>query len=105
VKSNSNIEQLRGAYSAGHEAGLKMGIEKMRNDGWMRNLILEIPEVGEVVKSIEPTLSGWTGIGRVISADSNGVRLLQLNKLNGELENDNLRTVDLCLHQIARKKS
>lgn len=58
-------EQLKGAYEAGRKAGFKDGIERMRLEGWRRVTNPKDLKVGDYVKALESTISGWRGYGWV----------------------------------------
>ena len=94
--------QLRGAYSAGFEAGVKAGAEAMQREGWKKWKDGDRrPRVGEVVKTLKPTMAGWIGFGRVIRVDSTGVEVLKLDQSTGDPEQDWSKTADLLMEQIA----
>ena len=94
--------QLRGAYSAGYEAGVKAGAEAMQREGWKKWTTGDrIPRVGEVVKTLKPTMAGWIGLGRVIRVDPSGVEVSKLDQLTGDPEQDWSKTADLLIEEIA----
>lgn len=95
--------QLRGAYSAGFEAGLLKGTETMRREGWRRVQSGSELVEGEIVKALEPTMGGWKGFGRVISVSGESVRVLKMDKMTGNADADFWNTADFLVDQIARK--
>lgn len=97
-----NTDQLRGAYAAGMEEGFRKGAETMRRERWRPWKEGDrLPRVGEVIKTLTPSMSGWIGLGRVTDVDTSVVRVLMLSKLTGDPETDQHRKCDLCLHEVA----
>lgn len=100
-----NTGQLRGAYSAGFEQGLKQGAERMQREGWVRAKEGDNFFEGEIVKTLVPTMGGWIGLGRVIRTSDSGVQVLKLDKFTDSADPGDctFRTADLCSHEVAKK--
>ena len=94
--------QLRGAYGAGFGRGVKEGAERMRREGWRQwQEGDQIPHVGQIVKTLTPTMAGWIGLGRVRHADRDSVLVWKLDKLTGDPVEDEFKTAELRCCEIA----
>ena len=96
--------QLRGAYAAGLEAGVKLGAERMRREGWRRWKDGDpIPQVGQIVKTLVPTIGGWIGLGSVKHSGPywNGVIVWKLDQLTGDPDEDYGKTAELRYDEVA----
>lgn len=98
--------QLRGAYSAGYEAGVRAGIERMSSEGWKRWEVGDhLPNIGEIVKTLVPTMSGWIGLGKVIRVSPFSIDVSKLDQLTGDPDEDWSKTATLFMDQVAVKRT
>ena len=93
--------QLRGAYSAGKEAGFKEAMAQMRLEGWRKVKHAREIQDGDLVRLVEPTIFGWTGKGIVYfvgTPNSNGEALVLFSKLE-----DPEQRVSCVSYELAKK--
>lgn len=94
-----DAERLREAYNAGFKDGLYQCMCPKRRSGWRHVKNSSELRKGEIVKTVEATISGWRGYGEVLAIYEESVLVLKVDKA-GE---DRPHTATLLVYQVMQK--